>query len=262
MNLWLRRDKAPKDRFRNKDKVASTSRPALTGRFCSGKSNHDSLRPKRPSGRSKRGNCLRLNRGRIVSPKRPKIPFLSRAIEMQQVCLVARRVITKPAVNISDANLMKQRKSVARGFTFVGNNGGKQIFTHWRLIPLAKFKQRGVRIPLPGVPKKVPQQEQALFRTDGVINMDFRAVEVARQRIGNIPGHDADSVGALQMILRADRIFVERNFRQSISCGAQINILKHLSWLAAAGIVTGCSAHDAGGERAPSIPALQQTESA
>src|SRR5580692_635338 len=97
----------------------------MDGRFCSIKSNHNAIRPKRPSRRSKHGNCLRLNLGRIVSPKRPKIPSLARAIEMQQVCLVARRVITKPAVNISDANLMKQRKSVARGFTFVGDDGGK-----------------------------------------------------------------------------------------------------------------------------------------
>jgi len=107
---------------------------------------------------------------------------------------------------------MEHGQPVTRRFSFVRDHGGNQILIHGRLIPPANFKQRGFHIPLHSVPEKVCQQKQPLFRTDRVIDIDFRTVEITGQWIGNIPSHDADSAYVLQMFLDARGIFVERNF--------------------------------------------------
>jgi hypothetical protein len=66
------------------------------------------------------------------------------------------------------------------------------------------------------VPEKVPQQKQALFRSDGVINMDLRSVQVSGQWIGNVPSHDTDSIETLQMFLDSRRVFCKPNLHRSI----------------------------------------------
>src|ERR1039457_6966989 len=99
---------------------------------------------------------------------------------------------------MSVTDLMQQCEPITRSFSFVGNDCWDQVFTHRRLILAANFKRGDVHIPLDGVPEKVRQQEETLFRSDSIVDIDFRPVEVSGQWIGNIARHYTDSVEPLQ----------------------------------------------------------------
>ena len=71
------------------------------------------------------------------------------------------------------------------------------LITHGRLIFPADLKQCGIDVPLHSVAEEMSQQKQTLFRSDRVVNIDFRSVQVASQWIRNISGHDVDPVKAL-----------------------------------------------------------------
>jgi len=140
-----------------------------------------------------------------------KIPLFSRAIEMQQVCLIAGSVVTKPLVNVNarHADLMEHGESVTRRFSFVSDDGRDEVFIHGRLIPPANFKQRGVGIPLDRVPKKMCQQEQALLVGDRIIDVNFCSIKVPGEWVGDVSRNHADSVEGVQMVLSPGTILVE-----------------------------------------------------
>src|SRR5882762_8352436 len=64
--------------------------------------------------------------------------------------------------------------------------------------------------------EKVPQQEQALFRSHSTIDMDFQPIEIAGQGGWNIPCHHRNAVKGLQIALNPSSVFVEPNFHWSI----------------------------------------------
>src|SRR5687767_10719416 len=64
------------------------------------------------------------------------------------------------------------------------------------------------------------EQKKPLLGRYQVIDVDFAAVQVAGERIGNVASDDADAVEALQVLLDARAIFGERDHR-SVYCMAQ-----------------------------------------
>jgi hypothetical protein len=61
------------------------------------------------------------------------------------------------------------------------------------------------------------QHKQALLRRNGVIHIDLRAVQVARERIRNVARNHGDSITALQVLLHASGIFGERDHREIVN---------------------------------------------
>src|ERR1700675_2297462 len=137
---------------------------------------------------------------------------------MQQVRLVTGSVVTKPLVDIHYADLMEHREPVTRSLAFIGDDRGNQILIHGRSILPANFKQSRIYVPLDGVSKEMRQQKQSLVRSDRVVHIDFRTVQIPCERIGDITSHNADSIDVLEMLLDSRGIFIERSFHRSIVC--------------------------------------------
>ena len=68
------------------------------------------------------------------------------------------------------------------------------------------FERSGIRIPLDGMSEKVTQQEQALLWSHGMIDMDFRSVEIPRERVGNISGYDPNRIKMLKVNLNSSAV--------------------------------------------------------
>src|SRR5580700_5853806 len=77
--------------------------------------NHNSIHPKCPSCGDKARNWLWPYRRSAFSPKAAEIPLFAGTIKMQQIFLVAGRVVRKPLVKLRYANLMEQREAIAGG---------------------------------------------------------------------------------------------------------------------------------------------------
>src|ERR1700689_4609312 len=74
--------------------------------------NYDSIHAKSTTRWHKARNRQRIYLRSIPIPETVEIPLFTSAVKMQQVCLVASRVIAEPLINIRYANLMEHGQTI------------------------------------------------------------------------------------------------------------------------------------------------------
>ena len=68
---------------------------------------------------------------------------------------------------------------------------------------LAELVRIRIHIPLDGVTEQMRKQKKALLGSYRVIDVNLRAIQVARKGIGNVPRDHADFIGALDVGLHS-----------------------------------------------------------
>ena len=76
---------------------------------------------------------------------------------------------------------------------------------------MAQIKRDWIHVPLHGMTEKMREQEETLFGSNGVIDMNFRSIQIAGQRIRDVPGDDPEAVGFLNVVFDSAAIVGERN---------------------------------------------------
>jgi len=140
---------------------------------------------------------------------------------VRQVCEIAGRKIGKPLVCIANARFVKQFQAVRRRLPFISHERRKECFVHRRHSCPPEFERGGIDVPLHGVAEEMGQQEQPLLGRDRAIDVDFGAVQIADQRIGNIARDHAHEVAPLDSFLDAGAEIRE----PKVACGGHGTII-------------------------------------
>ena len=160
-------------------------------------SNHDAIESKASSRGRERRDRFGLYECDVVDPEGSKLAFLSGAIVMQEIGLIAGPIVGKPLVNVRDACPVKHVQRIGRRLPFIVEDGGNIIVVDRGRISLPQLEGPRVHIPLDGVTEKVGQQEEALFGISIRIDVNLRTVQVADERPGNISGNHTNAVDVL-----------------------------------------------------------------
>ena len=158
-----------------------------------------------------RRDRARWDQGSAVAPEAQEFSFLAGHVEVAQIGCVAGCVIGEPLVGFRDAELMQKTQGIAGGFALIVHQRGQLLRANRRIARTAEIEGRGVDVPLDGVTEQVRQKKQALFGRNGVIDVNFDAVEVAGERVRNIAGDDADAVRLLDVVFNLEAIVGERD---------------------------------------------------
>jgi hypothetical protein len=118
-------------------------------------------------------------------PKAAKT-FVAGLVEVSQISEVTRGEVRHPLVQIIDAGVVKQLKTVAAGFAFVGFQFRELFFGRVLLDFGADAPVVLGQIPLNGVTEEMRDDEDGVLHVDVVIDVDFAAAKIAAERIGNI----------------------------------------------------------------------------
>ena len=146
---------------------------------------HAASAENQPAGRERR-NRARFHQRNVRLPEARRMTLLTGAIKVRQICQIARRVLGEPSVRVENSRLVQQPETVAGSLAFVVEKAWQKSFVHRRLSVLTDFERVGIDVPLHSVSEQVGQQKEALFGSDGEIDVDFRTVEIADERIGDI----------------------------------------------------------------------------
>src|SRR6266516_8019025 len=145
----------------------------------------------------KRRNWLGLDQRKVFGPKGAEIAFFPEAVEIQEISLVALTIGRETFVCICNVGLVQHGKSVACCFSLIGQNCGEELFINGRLILPSDFESAGIRVPLDRVAEQVRQQEKTLLGRYRIVDVDFQAIQIAGQRVGNVPGHHSNTIAGL-----------------------------------------------------------------
>ena len=110
---------------------------------------------------------------------------------MFEVRHIARSEIGEPLVDTGNAGLVEHAETEACRFPFVLHDRRQKVFADGRLMRLADLEGARVHVPLDGVAEQVRQQEESQLGTHRVVDVDLGAIQIAGQRVGDVPGHDS-----------------------------------------------------------------------
>src|SRR5262249_8505190 len=119
-------------------------------------------------------------------PETAELLLLASPIVVHQVRHIARGAVGKPLVGVGNANLVEDGESVSRRLSLILDQGRKKLFADRRRVGTSQSERLRVGIPLDGVSEQMAQQEETLFRSEGVIDVNLDTIEIARERIGNV----------------------------------------------------------------------------
>ena len=108
-------------------------------------------------------------------------------------------------------DLVEQRQPIPGCLAFIRQYLRKERLIHRRLVLPAQIECAFIHVPLHGVAEQMGQQEEPLLRRDGVIHVNFRAVQIARERIRNVARNDRNAPVVLQVLLHPSRVVLKGN---------------------------------------------------
>ena len=76
---------------------------------------------------------------------------------------------------------------------------------------MAQIERGWIHVPLHGMTEEMRQQEESLFGSNGAVDVNFRSIQIASQRIRDVPGHDPEAVSFLNVAFNPTAIVSERN---------------------------------------------------
>ncbi len=138
---------------------------------------------------------------------------------MEEIGLIARRIVGKPLVNVCDADLVEHLEGIGRRLALVVEDGGNVFLLDRRLITGSHLERVRVDVPLGGVAEQVGREEESLFRIRAQIDVNLQAVQVTDERIGNIPDDDANAIDAFQAFLYTSEVLCKGNRHTAILLG-------------------------------------------